>query len=97
MFQDSQPCMKILKAFAILLGGPVFGSLVAFFFGALALPPDPNFSANGGHVAPGDGIASVAFIFVSVIISVPTSIFFAAKVLLKKNPPQDLPNIKIRQ
>ena len=89
--------MKLLKVFAILIGGPIFGLFVAFFFGALALPPDPNFAANGGHIAPGDGIPGAAFILVSLIISVPTSIFFAARVLLRKSPPQNLPDVRVGQ
>jgi purine-cytosine permease-like protein len=81
--------MKILKAFLILLLGPAIGFFVAFILGALAVPADPNFQANGSHAAPGDGFLIMPFIFVSLIISVPLSIWKAAAVLLGKSRPND--------
>jgi hypothetical protein len=76
--------MKIVKAIAILLFVPLLGVLVAFFVGAVALPPDPNFVNNGGHSAPGDGFAIMGFIFLSLVISVPLSIWLAVRVALRK-------------
>jgi hypothetical protein len=57
--------MKVLKAISILVIGPILGILVAFFLGVLALPADPNFVANGGHAAPGDGFLTMGLIFLA--------------------------------
>jgi len=75
--------MRIVKAAAILLFLPVLGIVVAFFLGALAMPPNPNFSANGGHAAPGDGILVILFVLGSLLISVPLSIWLAVVSLRK--------------
>lgn len=82
--------MRVLQAVAILLMGPLFGLLIALLLGALAVPPDPNFAANGSHAAPGDGFLILPFIFVNLIVSVPISVFFAVAVLLKKARAQTL-------
>jgi hypothetical protein len=76
--------MKVLKAAAILLIGPLVGFLIAFFLSAIALPPDPNFVANGGHAAPGDGFLVLGFMFVSLVISIPLSAVLAGFVLFLK-------------
>ena len=76
--------MKIVKATAILVFVPLLGVLLAFFVGAIALPPDPNFVNNGGHGAPGDGFAMMGFIFISLVISVPLSIWLALRVTFRK-------------
>jgi hypothetical protein len=87
--------MKILKALAILPGGPTLGLLAAFFLGAMALRPDPNFAANGGHAAPGDGILILLFIFISLVISVPTSLFFAVRIFLRNARPENLSGSRV--
>jgi hypothetical protein len=69
---------RIAGAIAILLAGPTFGILVAFFLAALALPPDPNFD---GHAAPGDGFLIFRFLIFSLAVSIPLSIAGAGLVL----------------
>jgi hypothetical protein len=81
--------MKILKAVLILLLGPTIGLFVAFVLGALAIPADPNFQANGSHGSPGDGFLIMPLISVSLIISVPLSVWKAAAVLLGQPKPND--------
>lgn len=76
--------MKIVKAIAVLLIGPLLGIMIALILGALALPPDPNFVANGGHGAPGDGFLIMGYILVSLLVSVPLSILLAGIVLFRK-------------
>lgn len=49
------------KALALLVIGPVLGVFVGFLVGALVLPDDPNFVANGGHASPGDGFLVLGF------------------------------------
>jgi hypothetical protein len=61
--------MKIAKAIAILLIGPIVGIFVAFLVFALTLPPDPNFVANGSHASPGDGFLFMGCIVASLVIS----------------------------
>ena len=84
-----------MKAFAILLGGPILGLFIALLLGVACMPSDPNFVANGGHVAPGDGIPVALLVLLSVIISVPTPIYFAVIVLLKKAPPENLSDVRV--
>jgi len=60
--------MKVGKAIAILLFGPLTGILIAFVLSALALPPDANFV---GHASPGDGFLTIGFVVASLLISVP--------------------------
>jgi hypothetical protein len=67
--------MRIVKAAVILLSVPVLGVVLAFVLGGSFMPPDPNFAANGGHVAPGDGILIILFVLGSLLISVPLSIW----------------------
>jgi hypothetical protein len=76
--------MKFLKVLAILLFGPLLGIVVAFVLGSLALRPDPNFVANGGHVSPGDGFLILAYLFISLLVSVPLSFVLAGVVLFRK-------------
>ena len=76
--------MKFLKAVLILFLGPIVGLFVAFLVGALAVPADPKFQANGSHAAPGDGFLILPFMFVSLAISVPLSVWKATVVLLEK-------------
>ncbi len=75
--------MRIVKAMAILLIGPLVGILMAFFLAILALPPDPNFISNGGHSSPGDGFLIMGYIFLSFFISVPLSILLAWVLLFR--------------
>jgi hypothetical protein len=81
--------MKIVKALAILLVGPLLGVLVGFFLGSLAPPPDPNLVSNGGHAAPGDGFLIMGYMFVSLLVSVPLSNLLAGIVLFRKPRPQN--------
>ncbi|MGO9086074.1 MAG: hypothetical protein ACLP6G_11185 [Terriglobales bacterium] len=82
-----KPIPKILGAIAILLFGPLLGVLIAFFLAVLSLPPDPNFVSNGGHAAPGDGVLILVYVFISLVASVPLSIWGA--VLLFRTGRQD--------
>ncbi|MGD0566758.1 MAG: hypothetical protein ABSA78_00010 [Candidatus Sulfotelmatobacter sp.] len=81
--------MKVLKALSILLFGPLLGIVVAFILGSLALSPDPNFVANGGHASPGDGFQIMGYVAISLVISVPLSIFLAGVVLFRKPKAQN--------
>jgi len=71
--------MKIAKAAAILVLGPLLGILLGLVVGAFAIPSDPNFVANGSHGSPGDdflimGCAALGFvvsIFVSIVLTWP--------------------------
>jgi hypothetical protein len=80
--------MKFLKALAMLLFGPLLGVVVALMLGALTLPPDPNFVANGGHASPGDGFLILPYLFISLMVSVPVSILLAGVVLFRKPKPE---------
>ncbi len=73
--------MKFLKAIVILVFGPLIGIVFALILGSLALPSDPNFVANGGHASPGDGFLILPYLFISLLISVPSSILLAGVVL----------------
>jgi hypothetical protein len=75
--------MKFLKAIAILVFGPSVSYSLSFW-GALPLPPDPNFVANGGHASPGDGFLILPYLFISLLVSVPLSILLAGLVLFRK-------------
>jgi hypothetical protein len=81
--------MKFLKALAILLFGALLGIVVALILGALALPPDPNFVANGGHASPGDGFLILPYLFTSLVVSIPLSILLAGVVLFRKPKTQN--------
>jgi hypothetical protein len=67
--------LKTLVTIAILLGGPLLGILIAILYA--------GFASDGGG-SPGDGFLGILCIFGSLIISVPTSIFFAVFFLLRK-------------
>jgi len=69
--------MRIVKAIAIVLIGPLLGILVAFVLAILALPPDPNFIKNGGHGSPGDGFLIILYVLISLAISIPLSLLLA--------------------
>jgi hypothetical protein len=81
--------MRFLKAIAILLFSPLLGILVALFLGAVAMHPDPNFAANGGHASPGDGFGIMGFILLSLLVSVPVSIWRARVALFGKPQTQN--------
>lgn len=82
--------MKVVKAIAILLIVPFLGLVVAVILGLLALPPDPNFVANGSHASPGDGFLLMFYIVASLVITVPLSVLLAGIVLFRK-PKLQLP------
>jgi hypothetical protein len=75
--------MKIAKAAAILVLGPLLGILLGLIVGALASPPDPNFVANGSHGSPGDGFLVMGCIALGFVVSVFVSIALASNVLRK--------------
>jgi hypothetical protein len=81
---ETERSMRIVKAVAIVLIGPALGILIAFFLGALTLPPDLNFAANGGHAAPGDGFLVMGYMVFSLMISIPSSVLLAGIVLFRK-------------
>jgi hypothetical protein len=66
--------MKIAKAAAILVLGPLLGILLGLMVGALAFPSDPNFVANGSHGSPGDGFLIIGCAALGFIVSVFASI-----------------------
>jgi hypothetical protein len=81
--------MKVVKALAILLFGPLFGILVALIVGSLQLRSNPLIAANGGHTAPGDGILIMLYVLISLVAAVPSSIAAAAWVLFRKRKGQE--------
>jgi len=81
---------KVLGAIAVLLFGPLLGILVAFLLAMLSLPPDPNFVSNGGHAAPGDGILILVYVFISLLVSVPLSIWGAVLCLFRSGRQAEL-------
>ena len=83
--------MRIIKATAILVCGPVLGILIAIVLFIFAIPQDPNFASNGGHAAPGDGFLGLGFVVVSLLISVPLSILGAGIMLFRKTNTKNAP------
>jgi hypothetical protein len=75
--------MKIAKAAAILVLGPLLGILLGFIVGAFAIPPDPNFVANGSHGSPGDGFLIMGCAALGFVVSVFVSIALTWTVLRK--------------
>ena len=82
MHRKQDLALRVLKSISILLFVPLFGLFIALAAGAVALRLDPNLQ-NGVRPAPGDGILVLLFIFLSLIISIPTSLVLAVKVLLR--------------
>lgn len=89
--------MKIVKAIAILLVGPLLGCIVGCIIAIFLLPPDPNFASNGGHAAPGDGFLVILCVLGSLLISVPLSAVLAAIVLFRKQIQGQLHNAISKQ
>jgi hypothetical protein len=81
--------MRTAKAIAILVIGPSLGILVGLIVGALALPPDPDFVASGGHASPGDGFLAIGAVLLSLLITTPVSIVVAAVVFFRKPRAED--------
>jgi hypothetical protein len=75
--------MKIVKAAAILVLGPLLGILLGFIVGAFLSPPDPNFVANGSHGSPGDGFLIMGCAALGFVVSVFVSIALTWSVLRK--------------
>ena len=71
---------KVLRAISILFLGPLMGILIAFALAAISLRNDPNIVANGGHTTPGDGILIMLYGFISLVVSIPLSIWGAVVV-----------------
>ncbi len=80
--------MKFAKAIAILIGGPSIALMVALIIGGFGLRSDPNFLANGGHAAPGDGFLFILLAIGALAISIPVSLIVAIRVVCRK--PTDL-------
>ena len=80
--------MRVVKAIAIMLLGPLVGLFVAFLLSLLALPPDPNFVANGSHASPGDGLLIMFYLIAGLAISIPLSALLAWIVLFRKPEPR---------
>jgi len=72
---------RILGAASLLLFGPLLGILIALVAAALSLTPDPNFEANGGHAAPGDGFLIMGCMLGSLVVFVPLSLAGAVWIL----------------
>ena len=75
--------MKIAKTAAILVLGPLLGILLGLIIGAFAIPPDPNFVANGSHGSPGDGFLIMGCAALGFVVSVFVSIVLTWTVLRK--------------
>jgi hypothetical protein len=88
--------MKIAKAAAILVLGPLLGILLGLIIGAVAIPPDPNFVANGSHGSPGDGFLIMGCAALGFVVSVFVSIALAGSVLRRprsaESKSEQLPN-----
>jgi hypothetical protein len=83
--------MKIVKAIAILLIGPLLGVLIVVILALFALPQDPNFVRNGGHGSPGEGFLIFMYVTISFWVSVPLSLVlawarFVSQKLKARNP-----------
>jgi hypothetical protein len=90
---DSGCGMKIVKAIAIVLIGPLLGILVAIVLAVCALPPDPNFANNGGHGSPGDGFLIMLYIFISLVVSVPLSLLMAGIFWFRSDASREPPRL----
>jgi len=90
---DSGSGMKIVKAIAIVLIGPLLGILVAIILAVCTLPPDPNFASNGGHGSPGDGFLIILYIFSSLVVSVPLSLLLAGIFWFRSGPSRKSPQL----
>jgi hypothetical protein len=75
---------RILGAIAILLFGPVVGALIGLILAILALPQGPSVVANSGHAAAGDGFLIIMYVAISLVISIPMSIFGAGLLLFDR-------------
>jgi hypothetical protein len=75
--------MRVAKAAAILLLGPLLGVFLGFIVGAVVAPRDPNFVANGSHGSPGDGFLVMGCAGLGFFASVFISIALAGSVLRK--------------
>ncbi len=75
--------MKIAKAAAIMVLGPLLGILLGLVVGAFATTPDPKFVANGSHGAPGDGVLIVGCAALGFVVSAFVSIALTWTVLRK--------------
>jgi hypothetical protein len=60
--------MRIVKAIAIILMGPLLGMLLSAIFAGFALPPDGP---------PGDGMLIIIYSLIGLIVSVPLSLSIA--------------------
>lgn len=69
--------MRIAKAAAILVLGPLLGISLGLIVGALASPPDPHFVANGSHGSPGDGFLIMGCVALGFAVSILVSIALA--------------------
>jgi|HubBroStandDraft_4_1064222.scaffolds.fasta_scaffold993884_1 hypothetical protein len=83
--------MKVVKAIAILLIGPLLGVSIAVILALFALPPDPNFVANGGHGSPGDGFLIFIYVIFSFGVFRPSivtvrRVYFISQRLEARNP-----------
>lgn len=72
---------KLLGAAAVLLVGPFIGVLIGLILAMLSLVSDPAFFRDGGHASLAGGILILLYIAISLVISVPMSIFGAGLLL----------------
>jgi hypothetical protein len=75
---------KALGAIAVLLLGPVVGALIGLILALLAVAQDPHFAPHAGHAA-GDGLLIIMYVALSLVISIPLSIFGAGLLLFARN------------
>jgi hypothetical protein len=77
--------MRIAKAIAVMLFGPLLGVIAGFFVGGITVEiinalQGPNIVVNPQHATPGDGILIMLFVLVGLLVSIPLSIVLAVRV-----------------
>ena len=76
--------MRIVKAIAIVLIGPLLGMLLAGILAGFALPPDGP---------PGDGIVIIIYSLISLVASVPLSLSIAVIFWLRSGVSRKSPQL----
>ena len=75
---------KALGAIAVLLFGPLVGALIGLILALLVLAQHSRFAVHVGHAA-GDGLLIIMYVAISLVISIPLSIFGAGLLLFARD------------